>query len=228
MTASLTGLGITVGAVTAAVLELVDPNDPAATSKRWDIRESTIIGRGGRATIVLNIPAVSRHHIELTARPHGWFIADLGSRNGTFLGGEALGSEPVQLHDGDLVVLAGSATLRFRDPLATPIAPAIGRLSGVWIDPKTDAVWVDARQVEPPLSGRQLRLLKCLFDADGAIVARLDAVDAVWDDANADGVTDDALAALLKRLKKRLADFEIGDPWIEIIRHRGIRLNNVG
>lgn len=212
----------------AAVLELVDPDDPNGSSMRWDVDDVTIIGRGGEASVVLNVAAVSRHHLQLTPRPQGWFVADLDSRNGSFLDGAPLGSDPVAIHDGALLALAGALTLRFRDPLATPIAPSIGRLIGVWIDPDTAAVWVDARRVEPPLSGRQLRLLQRLYEADGEIVTRLDAIDAAWDDAHAEGVTDDALAALLKRLRKRLAEFENGDPWVEIVRHRGIRLRNVG
>ncbi len=213
--------------MTAAVLELVDPNDPQGTSRRWDIDDVCIVGRGGEAAIVLDVPAVSRHHLQLVPRPQGWFVSDLDSRNGTFLDGAPLGADPVAIHDGALLAIAGSLTLRFRDPLATPIAPAIGRLIGVWIDPETAAVWVDARRVEPPLSGRQLRLLQCLYAAEGEIVTRLAAIEAAWDDANAEGVSDDALSALLKRLRKRLAEFENGDPWVEIIRHRGVRLRNV-
>ncbi len=165
--------------------------------------------------------------MQFTPHPRGWFVADLNSRNGTHLNGVAVGDEPVRLHDGDLLVLAGSLTLRFRDPMATPIAPRIGKLVGVWIDPETDSVWVDARQVEPPLSARQLRLLKLMYEADGQIVTRAEAIDAAWDDANAEGVTDDALAALIKRTRKRLADFENDEPSIEIVRNRGIRLRNV-
>ena len=210
----------------SAVLELVPADDPSTTSKRWDIDAVTIIGRGGESGVVVNVPAVSRHHVQITPRPRGWFASDLDSRNGTFLNGIMLGADPVLLHDGDQLVLAGAATLRFRDPMATPIAPSIGRLTGVWIDPDTRAVWVDARRVEPPLSARQLRLLECLDAAQGEIVTRLDAIEASWDDANAAGVTDDALAALIKRLRKRLAEFE-NDQHIEIVRHRGLRLRVV-
>lgn len=210
-----------------AVIEFLNPEDVTSTSHRWDVAEPTIVGRGADATIVLNVAAISRHHLQLTPQPRGWYASDLNSRNGTHLNGVAIGDEPVRLHDSDLLVLAGSVTLRFRDPMATPIAPRIGRLVGVWIDPETDAVWVDARRVEPPLSARQLRLLKLMYEADGDIVSRAEAIDAAWDDANAEGVTDDALAALIKRTRKRLADFENDEPNIEIVRNRGIRLRNV-
>ncbi|MEM7324480.1 MAG: FHA domain-containing protein [Actinomycetota bacterium] len=206
------------------IVELINPDEPAESSKRWHLTETTIVGRGGEAEVVLAAPELSRHHLRLTPRPNGWFADDPGSRNGTHLNGAALGTEPAQLYDGDLLVLAGSVTLRFRDPMATPLAPRIGRLAGVWIDEETDAVWVDAQLVEPPLTERQFRLLLRLYRADGALISRPEAIAAAWHDSDGQGVTDGALTALIKRTRKRLAEFERGDPNIEIIRHRGIRL----
>lgn len=206
---------------------MVNPDDPGGSSKRWELTEATIVGRGGEAAIVLAVPALSRHHLQLTPRPSGWFVTDLDSRNGTHLNGLAIEAEPKQLYDGDLLVLAGSLTLRFRDPMATPMVPKIGKLTGVWIDPDTDAVWVDANLVEPPLTARQFRLLELLYNNDGAVVSRAEAIDTAWSDVAAAGVTDDALSALIKRLRKRLAEFELGEPNIEIVRHRGVRLRNV-
>lgn len=210
-----------------AVLELVDGASDAGTQHRWEVDDHAILGRGGEAAVVLNVPAISRHHAQVVPRPDGWYLSDLESRNGTFVNGQPIGSDPVRLNDGDLVVLAGAATIRFRDPMATPIAPAIGKLTGVWIDPESKAVWVDARRVEPPLSARQLALLELLYDANGDIVTRAQAIDATWEDADAEGVSDDALAALIKRLRKRLEPFESGDSHVEIVRHRGLRLRIV-
>ncbi len=205
-----------------AVLELVGDDDAATT--RWDIDGPTTVGRGGESTVVINVSAISRHHLRFEPRPDGWVVADLESRNGTFLDGEPLGSESVRLHDGARLTLAGVVTIRFRDPLATPMAPAIGRLHGVWIDPETDAVWVDARRVEPPLTGRQFALLERLDQADGGVVERADLVAAAWGEDAFDGVTDDALSALIKRLRKRLGEFEVNGPVIEVVKHRGVRV----
>jgi hypothetical protein len=209
-----------------AVIEMLDPDNPAAAGRRWEIDAATVIGRGGEADIVLAVSAMSRHHVELRPEPHGWVARDLDSRNGTYLNDRPV--EPGADHrlgDGDRLVLAGSVTLRFRDPMATPEVPRIGRLTGVWIDADTGSVWVDAQPVEPPLTTRQLALLMRLYEADGAVVSRADLIAAAWPDQSADGVTDDALAALIKRLRKRLAHYEAGDPVIEILRHRGVRLS---
>lgn len=212
----------------AVFLELIgtdDSGDPSA--HRWELDDVAVIGRSSDADVVINVQEISRGHVKLTPRPDGWWVTDLDSRNGTFLNGEPVASTPVRLIDGDQLVLAGAVTLRFSDPMATPLAPAIGRLSGVWIDPETKAVWVDARRVEPPISARQLTLLQLLFDADGEIVTRQEAIEATWTDAHVAGVSDEALAALIKRLKKRLEPFEGGSPNIEIVRHRGLRLRIV-
>lgn len=198
--------------------------------RRLPIGDQLVIGRGrpqdGTDTsLLLEIPALSRVHARVEQRRDGWWILDLESRNGTFVNGERVGSEGARLDDGDEIVLAGAVPFVFRDPLATPIAPLIGKLTGVWIDPGTDAVWVDAQRVEPPLSSRQLRLLKLLSENEGEIVTRITIVDEVWDDAAAEGVSDDAVTALIKRLRARLGEFEQGQPLIEIRRGRGVRLN---
>ena len=67
-------------------------------------------------------------------------INDLGSRNGTFVNGAAVGTEPVRLNGGDEVVLGGVVSLRFNDPDGTMAGPRLGRLNGVWIDPDTHLV----------------------------------------------------------------------------------------
>lgn len=190
--------------------------------------ERTVIGRSGDADIVLESDSISRSHAVIVRDAGGFLVVDDGSRNGTFVNGEPVSTEPRRLDDGDIIVLGGALPVTFHDPNATPIAPRIGRLTGVWIDPETRDVWVDAQRLEPPLSPRQLDLLACLLEADGAIVSRIDLVDRVWADVAAAGVSDDALTGLLKRLRSRLNALAAGDSadsYIEIIRHHGVRLN---
>lgn len=198
---------------------------PDGTSFRLDA-EAITLGREAGADIVVATPVVSRIHAVVTRDVAGFSIADDASRNGTFINGDAIGAEPVRLSDGDVIVLGGAVPLTFRDPNATPIAPRIGRLVGVWLDPDSNDVWVDARRLEPPLSPRQLALLRCLDEANGALVSRADLVDTVWADAAAEGVSDDALTGVLKRLRSRLdgAGANESAGYIEIVRHHGIRL----
>lgn len=216
-------------AVQAGVLQLITLTGGATetlTGDQWDIDANTSIGRSDDAGITLNLAAVSRSHAAIDVSDGRCEIRDLGSTNGTIVNGKPLIPEqPQPLVDGDELVIAGVVALRFIDPMATPIAPRIGRLTGVWINPETDAVWLDARPVEPPLSERQLALLRQLVDADGAIVSRPDIVANVWADVAADGVSDDAVNAVIKRLRQRLRETSDGADVIDIVRGRGVRLD---
>jgi pSer/pThr/pTyr-binding forkhead associated (FHA) protein len=61
------------------------------------------IGRGETCHLRPNSEQVSREHAELTIGPSAVIIRDLGSRNGTFVNGKALTTEPCKLKDRDLV-----------------------------------------------------------------------------------------------------------------------------
>src|SRR6185369_10522264 len=60
-------------------------------------------------------PTVSNTHAIVIARDGGYSIVDLGSRNGTFVNGERLGSKAVTLRHGEKVQL-GQTVLTFRNP----------------------------------------------------------------------------------------------------------------
>lgn len=197
----------------------------AGTSTSWALGEVTVLGRSGDADITLATDAVSRRHAEIRIGPSGATLIDLDSRNGTAVNGAMVHPGlPHRLQDHDVVTVGGALELTFIDPLATPAAPRLGRLVGVWIDPDTDDVWVDARRVDPPLSSRQLRLLKVLDDAAGRTIPRAEIVSQVWNDASSEGVTDDSVTALVKRLRGRLRDTSPDTDTLHIVRGHGIRL----
>lgn len=60
-----------------------------------------IIGRSGEAEVSLSDPEVSRRHARLELVRGVTYVADQGSRNGTFLNGKALGDESIELRPGD-------------------------------------------------------------------------------------------------------------------------------
>jgi pSer/pThr/pTyr-binding forkhead associated (FHA) protein len=69
-----------------------------------------VIGRDDANDVVLDDPKVSRAHAVLEHYPAGWSIADLGSRNGTYVnGGRILGTHA--LARGDEVRLGRSRLL---------------------------------------------------------------------------------------------------------------------
>jgi pSer/pThr/pTyr-binding forkhead associated (FHA) protein len=63
------------------------------------------IGRGLNNDIILEDSRVSRHHAQLRYRARRFWVADLGSTNGTFINGEQIAEQA--LRDGDTISLGG-------------------------------------------------------------------------------------------------------------------------
>src|SRR5688572_8412414 len=142
-------------------------------SLRWELRQDTlVIGREAPADFVLPLPRISRQHARLTRRDNIYYVADLGSRNGTFVNGRSVGEAPKRLADGDEIVLAGVIIFRFHDPNETITGPFLGRLKGIWINEASHETWIDGRSVDPPLSALQFTLLKLLYDSPGQAISR--------------------------------------------------------
>lgn len=85
-------------------------------------------GRSPDAAVHLDHPGVSRHHASLETHHGRTVIADLGSTNGTWVGGTRV-TDGVVLEDGDVVELGG-ARLQFRvgrrPDLGRGWAPGVG------------------------------------------------------------------------------------------------------
>jgi hypothetical protein len=191
----------------------------------WPLdKDSLVIGREEPADLALPFMAISRQHARISRVGFVYLIADLGSRNGTFLNGEPLDDQPRRLSEGDVIVLGGAVTLQFHDPSGTVESPRVGMLKGIWISPETREVWVDARRVDPPLSPSQLALLERLNRSAGQVISRNEVIAAVWPEANPEGVSDEAVDGLIKRLRARLRQAQPEREVIEVLRGQGVRI----
>ena len=76
------------------------------------LKGSLTIGRLPDNDLSIPKEAVSRHHARIEAAQGGYWIADLGSRNGTKLNGERFSGESRWLANGDTIEIGGEA-LRF-------------------------------------------------------------------------------------------------------------------
>jgi pSer/pThr/pTyr-binding forkhead associated (FHA) protein len=77
-----------------------------------------VIGRGGRVDLVLDDPDVSRRHVELTRRGSELMVRDLGSKNRTAFGEQALEADrPLRWPAGEDLVI-GANRLSYEDPLS--------------------------------------------------------------------------------------------------------------
>jgi len=96
------------------------------------------------------------------------------------------------------------------------------------LDMRSRQVWVNQQQMTPPLSALQFHLLWVLYERQGQVVTRQELVSAVWGDEQSAGVTDQALDALIRRLRDRLAAMDPANPYIVTVRGHGLMLENLG
>ena len=200
--------------------------------QRWMLQNTLLIGRDASCDVPVLNRQVSRRHARLTRASEGVLLEDLGSKNGTHRNGKPV-SGTVLLKDGDViqialaqkfVYLSADATLPLdiEEP-ATPIITGDRRLR---IDKRSRRVWVADQEILPPLSVSQYRLLAALYENNGQIIAREKLVEQVWGEEDAIGVSEQALDALVRRLRDRLASIDPGHSYVVTVRGHGLRLDN--
>lgn len=198
--------------------------------QRWHLsQEEILIGRSPECDIVVPDRQVSRHHAVLERTPAGFQINDLGSKNGTHVNGVRI-EEGLLLRDGDVIQVALALKLTYVGTEATvPLSMAdaaemgLGRLR---MDPEAHRVWVSGHEVDPPLSPAQYRLLKVLYRSPGKVVSRGEVVTAVWPDSQEEGISEQAIDALVRRLRDRLDEVDPEFAYIVTVRGHGFRLDN--
>ena len=184
-----------------------------------------IIGRDANSDVQIDDRQVSRQHAELRRTPHGYTLRDLGSKNGTFLNGEPVSEEPRFIRTGDEVGIALCAKLTFiEDDATAPIIP-VQRKSAIRMDFAAKRVWVNDQEIIPPLSVAQYTLLELLYKNTGNVVSRDTVVETVWSEEEADGVSEQAIDALARRLRERIAEIDPDSKLFETVRGYGFRLN---
>lgn len=86
----------------------------------------SLIGRTASCAIVVDSPAVSRAHARLLHSREGLIVEDLGSANGTTVGGMPV-TGPTRLKENDVVRVGGLRSFRVtmaeRSPSAPPVEP---------------------------------------------------------------------------------------------------------
>ena len=185
-----------------------------------------IIGRSEECTIVLDDRQVSRQHARIFREGDRYFIADLGSKNGTHVNGRELTSVAA-LQDGDEIQIALRFKLAFVDMEQTaPLVLEETMPTGLRLEPDTRQVFVGNQQLTPALSLAQYRLLELLVQANGGVVTRDDIASYVWPEDADIGISEQAIGALVRRLRERIADLDDAHPYILTVRGHGFRLQN--
>lgn len=226
----------------AKVPMLVAQTGPAA-GQRWALTKMQLsIGREPDCDIVIPDRQVSRVHAMLNRTDDGYELEDLGSKNGTHVNGKPVQGR-VRLQDGDLIQVALVARLAYVGSEATvplqadtplaqmiqfgkaaPPAPA-GRLR---LDSASRRLWIGEKELDPPLSAPQFRFLELLYQHAGEVCSREAIIETVWPEAQGAGVSEQAIDALVRRLRDRLAELDPDTPYVSTVRGHGFRLDNPG
>jgi hypothetical protein len=198
---------------------------PAAHESVWVDRPEIIIGRADDCDVVINDRQVSRRHARVRQDGDHYVLEDLGSKNGTFVNGQEITGQHVLKND-DEVQIALCCRFAWVAAGATAPLPAEEESHGLRLDHERKRVWVAGKEVEPPLSLAQYRLVELLHQEPGKVYSRDQIVEAVWPEDDREGISEQAIDALARRLRERLAEADPGGHYIVTVRGHGFRLEN--
>lgn len=200
--------------------------DGPLKGQRWTLSRTLMIGRDPSCEVQVQDRQVSRFHARITPTQEGVTLEDLGSKNGTNHNGTEL-TGPIMLQDGDMFGIALAQQFTYLTSDATmPLAENGPRSGRLVMEQKSRQVWVNQQQLIPPLSAQQFKLLWTLYENQGQVIERTSLVSDVWGEEQTAGVSDQALDALIRRLRDRLAVLDPSHQYINTIRGHGLRLDN--
>jgi DNA-binding response OmpR family regulator len=189
-----------------------------------DTEEEIFIGRATECIVSIPVRWISRRHALLRRRGGQFVLEDAGSKNGVFLNGQRI-IKPQALTDGDVIQLAPGLELLYVDSEATAPLPGQRGL-GLFVDRDERQVYIHGQTMNPPLSNQQFQLLALLTEEPGKVYSRAEVIEASWFGEDAEGVTDDAIDALVRRLRQRLAEVDPEHNFIVTVRGYGFRIDN--
>jgi pSer/pThr/pTyr-binding forkhead associated (FHA) protein len=196
------------------------------SDQRWPLAQTVVLGRDSTCDIVIPDRQVSRYHARITPTKEGMILEDLGSKNGTHCNGAPLAA-PLVLQDGDIVQIALAQKFQYLTSDATmPLTEGPVRSGRLMVDARSRRVWINQQQLVPPLSAQQFKLLWVLYENQGQVISRADLISVVWGEEQSAGVSDQALDALIRRLRDRLAALDPAHQYIDTVRGHGVRLDN--
>jgi DNA-binding winged helix-turn-helix (wHTH) protein len=194
--------------------------------RRWPLSSPLVIGREVNCDIVIDDRQVSRFHARFLPTPEGIVLEDLGSKNGTHYNGIQL-TKPVVLQDGDSIQISlAQLFIFFASDATVSLSEPQEQESRMRLDTRSRRVWVLNQQIVPPLSALQFHLLQILYERMGQVVSRQDLISSAWGEEQSAGVSDQALDALIRRLRDRLAEGDPDHEYVVTVRGHGIRLDN--
>jgi len=120
----------------------------------------------------------------------------------------------------EFTFLSSDATLPLDE---LPFIPVAERL--ILLDNAAHRVYISGNELLPPLSKSQFDLLQAMYIKTGEVISREEAITAVWGSIT-EGVSEQALDALVRRLRERLSQIDTTHEFIVTMRGHGFRLDN--
>jgi beta-N-acetylhexosaminidase len=228
------------GAPARFVIARVDGGEPARTANATTLDGRAVaeftLDEPGEYTASAVVDGVSSLPVQLRATgdappPTPPPVAETGDGRLTPLVLGAIIGVPAAL-----VVVGGAGALvvasRRRRPAASasPVAPPPepppppAPERAIVVDADARRVYVNGAEARPPLSNDQFRLLLYLYERYGKVVGREELIAHVWPDAHAEGVSEEALDALVRRVRERIVQAGGERGYIVTLRGQGFRL----
>jgi DNA-binding response OmpR family regulator len=191
---------------------------------RWTLAKPVIsIGRWEDNDVVVDDRWVSRHHAQVRREEEGYVIQDLDSKNGTFVNGQRI-AVPTPLADGDEIQMTPLIKLTFVDYGSTAPLPVEAEAPSLELDLGARQVYLRGRLLDPPLSSAQFTFLSLLATRPGRVYSREQVIAAVWPEDQAEGISDEAIDALVRRIRLRLRKLDPDHEYIVTARGYGFKL----
>jgi DNA-binding response OmpR family regulator len=191
---------------------------------RWTLAKPVIsIGRWEDNDVVIDDRWVSRHHAQVRREEGSYVIQDLESKNGTFVNGRRIAA-PTPLADGDEIQMTPLIKLTFVDYGSTAPLPLEAEAPRLELDLGARQVYLRGRLLDPPLSSAQFTFLSLLATKPGRVYSREQVIDAVWPEDQAEGISDEAIDALVRRIRLRLRELDPDHEYIVTARGYGFKL----
>lgn len=192
---------------------------------RWALSQPiTSIGRWEDNDVVIEDRWVSRYHVEVHHDSDQYVVHDLGSKNGTLINGQRI-TAPTVLADGDEIQVTPLVKLTFVDYGSTAPLPVETQAPALDLDLGARQVYVRGRLLSPPLSSAQFTFLSALAEQPGRVYSRDEVIATVWPDDDAAGISDEAIDALVRRLRLRLRTLDATHEYITTVRGYGFKLD---